>query len=63
MNDLLRTARWQGIRTLGIYQNPYSRRSNTQFIRLSLSYTLSKLQSFEYKNKTVNDQEFNRIRK
>lgn len=61
-NDVLRSARWQGQRVLGTYTNNYNQRVNSHFLRLSISWKFGALKNISYKNKTINDKEFNRIR-
>lgn len=61
-NDLLRTARWRGVRTIGSYQNDYNQRINSHYLRFTLSYKFGGLRNFGYANKNINEKEFNRIK-
>lgn len=62
-NDLARTANWAGNFDVNTFGNEYSQRFTTSYLRLSMSYQMSSKTTFNYKNKNVNDSEFNRIRK
>lgn len=61
-NDVLRSARWKGTRTIGAFTNDYNSRNNSHYIRLTIVYKLGALKNFKYNNKTINDKEFNRIK-
>jgi hypothetical protein len=62
-NDIARTARFKGIRTINTYTNDYNQRFNTHYLRLTVTYNFSKLKAFNYQNKSVNETEFNRIKR
>lgn len=62
-NDLLRSARLRGQRTLYTISNTYSQRYSTNYVRITLTYTFKKNKEVAYQNSTINDTEFNRIKK
>lgn len=62
-NDVFRMARLVGDRTINTVNNTYAQRYATHFIRLSATYQISKGKSVTYKNKSVNESEFQRIKK
>lgn len=61
-NDVLRSAAWQGIRTLGTFTNVYNQRINSHFIRLAITYKLGGVYQYKYANKTIIDKEYGRIK-
>lgn len=61
-NDIFKTARFKGIRTIGTFTNAYDQRINSHYLRLSITYRLGGIQNFKYRNKAVNEKEFNRIK-
>lgn len=62
-NDFARTAVWGGEFAVNTFRNQYSQRFPTDYIRLSLNYTLQSKTEFRYQNKNVNEAEFNRIKR
>ncbi len=60
--DVLRTKRFIGSNTVGLITTSYNSRINSHFGRVTITYKFGKLRSPAYKNKTVNDSEYNRIR-
>lgn len=62
-NDFLRTARLKGIQTIGSISNQYDQRVNSSYIRISVTYSFGTLRNSTYKNASINDSEFNRIKK
>lgn len=62
VNDLFRTYYTAGNSSIGIIQSSSHSKLNTFFIRLSLVYKFGRMKEPTNKNKTVNDDEFNRIR-
>lgn len=60
--DIFRTRKFTGYTTLGHITNTFDSRSNSHLLRLTLKYKFGGLKSVTYKNKTLNDDEFNRIR-
>lgn len=61
-NDLFNTARFKGIRTIGTVTNDYNQRFLSHYIRLTGTYKLGNLKEIKYKNKAINEKEFNRIK-
>lgn len=61
-DDILRTRRFVGYSVLGHITNTFDNRINSHLLRLTLKYKFGGLKSVTYKNRTVNDDEFNRIR-
>lgn len=62
-NDFARTALWAGTFNVNTYSNEYNQRFTTHYLRLNVSYTIPTLTKFNYSNKSVNDSEYNRIKK
>ncbi len=62
-NDMFRTQRWWGKRAFGNIYATYDQRFNTHYARLTATYRFGKLKKSNYKNKSVNDDQFNRIRR
>ncbi len=62
-NDMLRTQRWWGERAFGNIYATYDQRFNTHYARLTATYRFGKLKKSNYKNKSVNDDQFNRIKR
>lgn len=62
-NDILRTARWAGTRTMGSFVNTYDQRTNSYFMRLSVTFKFGGLRNFGHNNKMINEKEFGRIKK
>jgi Outer membrane protein beta-barrel family len=61
-NDAFRTQRVEGERTIGYITTHFNQRYNTHYLRLSASYKFGYLKEANYKNKAVNEAEFNRIK-
>lgn len=62
MDDFLRTRRLIGENTLGHITSGFDSRTNSHLLRITLKYKIGGLKTVTYKNKTLNDDEFNRIR-
>lgn len=62
-NDFARTAVWGGEFAVNTFRNQYSQRFPTDYIRLSINYTLHSKTEFRYQNRNVNEAEFNRIKR
>jgi hypothetical protein len=62
-NDMFRTQRWWGQRAFGNIFATYDQRFNTNYVRLTTTYRFGRLKKSTYKNKSVNDDQFNRIRR
>lgn len=61
-DDIFRTRRFTGYTVLGHITNTFDNRINSHLLRITLKYKFGGLKSVTYKNRTVNDDEFNRIR-
>ncbi|MBN8694891.1 MAG: TonB-dependent receptor family protein [Bacteroidetes bacterium] len=61
-NDILTTAFNRGSSNVEGYDVNYISRENTHFFLLSLNYRFGKLKSSNYKDKTVNQEEYDRIK-
>jgi hypothetical protein len=62
VNDLFRSYYTAGNSSIGIIQSSSHSKLNTFFIRLALVYKFGRMKEPTNKNRTVNDEEFNRIR-
>lgn len=62
-NDIFRTQQWSGERAFGNIYATYNQRFNTHFTRLTVSYKFGKLKASGYKNKAVNEEQYNRIKR
>lgn len=62
-NDMARTARWAGLFQVNTYSNDYNQRFTTNYVRLTLTYSLTSKIASTYQNKNVNEAEFNRIKR
>lgn len=62
-NDIFKTQRWAGERAFGNIYATYNQRFNTHYTRLSITYRFGGLKKSGYKNKSVNDDLMNRIRR
>ncbi len=62
VNDMFRTYYEARNSNIGIIQSSSHSKLNTFFIRLSLVYKFGRMKELTNKNKTVNDDEYNRIR-
>ncbi|MBL7772318.1 MAG: TonB-dependent receptor family protein [Chitinophagaceae bacterium] len=62
-NDIFRTAQLQGVRTLNTITTNYNQRYSTNYIRIGLTWNFNRLIQFNYQNKSVNESEYNRIKK
>lgn len=62
-NDFMRTALWAGSFRANTFTNTYSQRFMSHYVRLTLTYNLASRTTFNYRNKNVNEAEFNRIKK
>ncbi len=60
--DILRSFRLVGQNTLGLITTNNDSRMNTHLARLTVTYKFGKLKNSTYRNKTVNDSEYKRIR-
>jgi hypothetical protein len=61
-NDILTTAFNRGSSNVEGYDVNYVSRENTHFFLLSLNYRFGKLKSSDYRDKTVNQEEYDRIK-
>ncbi|MBK8143491.1 MAG: TonB-dependent receptor family protein [Bacteroidetes bacterium] len=62
-NDFARTAVWAGTFSANTYSNQYSQRFTSNYIRLTLTYSILSKTSFNFSNKNIGESEFNRIKK
>lgn len=62
-NDIARSARFKGVRTINTYTNDYNQRFSSHYFRITITYNFNKLKGFNYRNKSVNETEFNRIKR
>jgi hypothetical protein len=61
MDDFLRTRRFVGYNVLGHITSTFDSRMNSHLLRITVKYKFGALKNITYKNKSVNDDEFNRI--
>jgi hypothetical protein len=61
-NDILKSYIMQGQSNIPIYKLNYYSLINTHYYMLSLNYKFGKLKNVSYKNKTVSDEEYQRIK-
>lgn len=62
-NDIAGTAEWAGKFNVHTFSNEYNQRFTTNYLRLSINYTIANKSSFNYKNQKINQAEFDRIKK
>jgi hypothetical protein len=61
-NDIFNTFRFRGSRTFGPVSATFDQFANFSYFRASFTYKFGKLKNSIYKNKSVNDAEYKRIR-
>ncbi len=61
-NDIFNTFRFRGSRAFGPVYATFDQFANFSFLRVSLTYKFGKLKNASYKNRSVNDAEYKRIR-
>ncbi len=62
-NDVFRTAKWNGTKNVGVITSAYNARYNVHYFRVTLNYKIGTLKKINYKNRAVNETEYNRIKK
>lgn len=61
-NDIFNTFRFRGSRAFGPVYATFDQYANFSWVRLTMTYKFGKLKNATYKNKSVNDAEYKRIR-
>ncbi|MFN0014878.1 MAG: outer membrane beta-barrel protein [Saprospiraceae bacterium] len=61
-NDLFFTARFKGNRTINTITSDFHQRFLSQYLRLTAVWKIGGINNFRYKNKAINEKEFNRIK-
>ena len=61
-NDLFFTSRFKGNRKINTFSSDFHQRFLSQYLRLTVVWKVGGIHNYRYKNKAINEKEFNRIK-